>query len=116
MPLTPSEALVLELRQRSFLSLWSIANPRGKKKGEVSIEFPVGERRFKVLDLVTLPEQLEVEESQVSSRPLPTRCLVSRGGADPLVGTINDWGPLLPLCRKRHTLLCRLRYSHRENT
>ena len=44
----------------------SMASPIGQgllgaRKGEeVTIELPVGERRFKVLDLVTLPEQLEV--------------------------------------------------------
>ncbi len=44
----------------------SMASPIGRgllgaRKGEeVIIELPVGERRFKVLDLVTLPEQLEV--------------------------------------------------------
>ena len=44
----------------------SMASPIGKgllgaRKGEeVTIELPMGERRFKVLDLVTLPEQLEV--------------------------------------------------------
>ena len=33
----------------------------GARKGEeVTIELPVGERRFKVLDLVTLPQQMEV--------------------------------------------------------
>ncbi len=45
----------------------SMASPIGQgllgaRKGEeVTIELPVGERRFKVLDLVTLPEQLERE-------------------------------------------------------
>ena len=35
----------------------------GARKGEeVSIQLPVGERRFKILDLVTLPEQTEVEK------------------------------------------------------
>jgi len=44
----------------------SMASPIGRgllgaRKGEeVTIELPMGERRFKVLDLVTLPEQLEV--------------------------------------------------------
>ena len=44
----------------------SMASPIGQgllgaRKGEkVTIELPVGERRFKVLDLVTLPQQLEV--------------------------------------------------------
>ena len=44
----------------------SMASPIGQgllgaRKGEeVTIELPVGERRFKVLHLVTLPEQLEV--------------------------------------------------------
>ena len=44
----------------------SMASPIGQgllgaRKGEeVTIQLPVGERRFKVLDLVTLPEQLEV--------------------------------------------------------
>ncbi len=44
----------------------SMASPIGQglmgaRKGEeVTIELPMGERRFKVLDLVTLPEQLEV--------------------------------------------------------
>ncbi len=44
----------------------SMASPIGQgllgaRKGqEVTIELPVGERYFKVLDLVTLPEQLEV--------------------------------------------------------
>ena len=44
----------------------SMASPIGRgllgaRKGEeVTIELPVGERRFKVLDLVTLPQQLEV--------------------------------------------------------
>jgi len=43
----------------------SIASPierglMGAKKGEeVAIELPVGERKFKILDLVTLPQQLE---------------------------------------------------------
>ena len=43
----------------------SMASPIGRgllgaRKGEeVTIELPMGERRFKVLDLVTLPEQLE---------------------------------------------------------
>jgi transcription elongation GreA/GreB family factor len=33
----------------------------GARKGEeVTIELPMGERRFKVLDLVTLPEQMEM--------------------------------------------------------
>jgi transcription elongation factor GreA len=44
----------------------SMASPIGQgllgaRKGEeVVIELPVGERRFKVIDLVTLPEQLEI--------------------------------------------------------
>lgn len=44
----------------------SMASPIGKgllgaRKGEeVTIELPMGERRFKVLDLVTLPEQMNV--------------------------------------------------------
>ncbi len=44
----------------------SMASPIGRgllgaRKGEeVVIELPVGERRFKVIDLVTLPEQLEI--------------------------------------------------------
>ncbi len=44
----------------------SMASPIGRgllgaRKGEeVTIELPVGERRFKVLDLVTLPEQMEL--------------------------------------------------------
>ena len=44
----------------------SMASPIGQgllgaRKGEeVTIQLPVGERRFKVVDLVTLPEQLEV--------------------------------------------------------
>jgi len=44
----------------------SMASPIGQgllgaRKGEeVTIELPVGERRFKVLHLVTLPEQLEL--------------------------------------------------------
>ena len=44
----------------------SMASPIGKgllgaRKGEeVTIELPMGERRFKVIDLVTLPEQMEV--------------------------------------------------------
>jgi transcription elongation factor GreA len=44
----------------------SMASPIGQglmgaRKGEeVTIELPMGDRRFKVLDLVTLPEQLEV--------------------------------------------------------
>ena len=44
----------------------SMASPIGQgllgtRKGEeVTIQLPVGERRFKVLDLLTLPEQLEV--------------------------------------------------------
>ncbi len=44
----------------------SMASPIGRgllgaRKGEeVTIELPVGERRFKVLDLVTLPQQMEV--------------------------------------------------------
>jgi transcription elongation factor GreA len=43
----------------------SLASPIGRgllgaKKGdEVSIELPVGKRRFKILDLLTLPEQLD---------------------------------------------------------
>lgn len=46
----------------------SMASPIGRglmgaRKGEeVTIELPVGERRFKVLDLVTLPEQMEMEK------------------------------------------------------
>ena len=46
----------------------SMASPIGRglmgaRKGEVvTIELPVGERRFKVLDLVTLPDQLRVEK------------------------------------------------------
>jgi transcription elongation factor GreA len=32
----------------------------GRKGEEVTIELPMGERRFKILDLVTLPEQMEV--------------------------------------------------------
>ncbi len=45
----------------------SMASPIGQgllgaRKGEeVTIELPLGERRFKVLDLVTLPEQLETK-------------------------------------------------------
>jgi len=35
MPLNPSEELVLELCQRSFLSLWSVANPHGKRGKEL---------------------------------------------------------------------------------
>ncbi|MCH7855627.1 MAG: GreA/GreB family elongation factor [Gemmatimonadetes bacterium] len=44
----------------------SMASPIGRgllgaRKGEeVTIELPVGERRFKVLNLVTLPQQMEV--------------------------------------------------------
>ncbi len=44
----------------------SMASPIGQgllgaRKGEeVTIELPMGERRFKVLDLVTLPQQMEV--------------------------------------------------------
>jgi len=44
----------------------SMASPIGRgllgaRKGEeVTIELPMGERRFKVLDLVTLPQQMEV--------------------------------------------------------
>jgi transcription elongation factor GreA len=43
----------------------SLASPIGRgllgsKKGEeVAIQLPVGERRFKILDLLTLPQQLE---------------------------------------------------------
>jgi len=46
----------------------SMASPIGRgllgaRKGEVvTIELPVGERRFKVLDLVTLPDQLRAEK------------------------------------------------------
>ena len=46
----------------------SMASPIGRgllgaRKGEeVTIKLPVGERRFKILDLVTLPEQLGVGE------------------------------------------------------
>ena len=46
----------------------SMASPIGQgllgaRKGEeVSIQLPVGERRFKILDLVTLPEQMEVRK------------------------------------------------------
>ena len=46
----------------------SMASPIGRglmgaRKGEVvTIELPVGERRFKVLELVTLPDQLRVEK------------------------------------------------------
>ena len=46
----------------------SMASPIGRgllgaRKGEeVTIELPMGERRFKVLDLVTLPEQMEMEK------------------------------------------------------
>ncbi|MEE9123406.1 MAG: NERD domain-containing protein [candidate division NC10 bacterium] len=32
--MNPSEELVLELCQRSFLSLWSVANPQGKESGK----------------------------------------------------------------------------------
>lgn len=35
MPFTPSEALVAELCQRSFLSLWSTANPLGRQAKEL---------------------------------------------------------------------------------
>ena len=48
----------------------SMASPIGQgllgaRKGqEVRIELPMGERRFKVLDLVTLPQQLEVGKSK----------------------------------------------------
>ncbi len=48
----------------------SMASPIGRgllgaRKGEeVTIGLPVGERRFKVLDLVTLPDQLRVEKSR----------------------------------------------------
>ncbi len=44
----------------------SMASPIGRgllgaRKGEeVTVELPMGERRFKVLDLVTLPQQMEV--------------------------------------------------------
>jgi transcription elongation factor GreA len=44
----------------------SMASPIGQgllgaRKGEeVTIELPMGERRFKVLDLLTLPQQMEV--------------------------------------------------------
>lgn len=44
----------------------SMASPIGRgllgaRKGEeVTIELPMGERRFKVLDLVTLPEQMDI--------------------------------------------------------
>ena len=44
----------------------SMASPIGQgllgaRKGEeVTVELPMGERRFKVLDLVTLPQQMEV--------------------------------------------------------
>ena len=43
----------------------SMASPIGRglmgarRAEEVTIELPMGERRFKVLDLVTLPEQLK---------------------------------------------------------
>ena len=46
----------------------SMASPIGRgllgaRKGEeVTIELPVGERRFKVVDLVTLPDQMTVEK------------------------------------------------------
>ncbi len=46
----------------------SMASPIGRglmgaRKGqEVTIELPMGERRFKVLDLVTLPDQMRVEK------------------------------------------------------
>ena len=46
----------------------SMASPIGRgllgaRKGEeVTIELPVGERRFKVVDLVTLPDQLRVKK------------------------------------------------------
>lgn len=46
----------------------SMASPIGRgllgarKDQEVTIALPVGERRFKILDLVTLPEQLGMQE------------------------------------------------------
>ena len=46
----------------------SMASPIGRgllgaRKGqEVTIELPVGERRFKIIDLVTLPDQMKVEK------------------------------------------------------
>lgn len=46
----------------------SMASPIGQgllgaRKGEeVTIELPVGERRFKIVDLVTLPDQMTVEK------------------------------------------------------
>jgi transcription elongation factor GreA len=46
----------------------SMASPIGRgllgaRKGEeVTIELPVGERRFKIVDLVTLPDQMTVEK------------------------------------------------------
>lgn len=46
----------------------SMASPFGRgllgarKDQEVTIDLPVGERRFKILDLVTLPEQLGMQE------------------------------------------------------
>jgi transcription elongation factor GreA len=46
----------------------SMASPIGRgllgaRKGEeVTIELPVGERRFKIVDLVTLPDQMTIEK------------------------------------------------------
>lgn len=46
----------------------SMASPIGRgllgarKDQEVTIQLPVGERRFKILDLVTLPEQLGMQD------------------------------------------------------
>ncbi len=46
----------------------SLASPIGQgllgaREGEeVSVQLPVGERKFKILELVTLPEQLEAGE------------------------------------------------------
>ena len=46
----------------------SMASPIGRgllgaRKGEeVTVELPVGERRFKIVDLVTLPDQMTVEK------------------------------------------------------
>ena len=39
-PITPSEALVKHLVEKSFLSLWSYANPQGKTKSAEQCDVP----------------------------------------------------------------------------
>ena len=57
-----------DLKERSYAGQVSLASPIGRgllgaQKGEeVVIELPAGERRYEVLDLTTLPQQLEASE------------------------------------------------------